>query len=107
MKEKTQQQFAKEKGRILDGDDSQLTYEMLRKTHYLRSVKWFADNVVSTTQKDRLFTQYSVYAEWCIRQNIMPLISTDFNCKVVLLFEGLKANTPTQEQLLKAADIWF
>lgn len=107
MKEKTPQQFAKEKGRILDGDDSQLTYEMLRKTHYLRSVKWFADNVVSTTQKDRLFTQYPVYAEWCIRQNIMPLISTDFNCKVVLLFEGLKANTPTQEQLLKAADIWF
>lgn len=106
MKEKTPQQFAKDKNRILDGTDDNLTYEVLRKTYYQRAIPWFAENVVSTTQRTSLYTQYTVYAEWCIRHNVMPLIATDFNRKAGYIFDNLTSNKPTQEQLIKAGDVW-
>ncbi len=106
MKEKPPQQFAKDKSRLLEGENSELSYDILKKTYYQRSVGWFSENVVSTTYKDNLFNQYTVYTEWCIRQNLMPLIAKDFNTKVAYLYDNLTANKPNQELLVKAADIW-
>ncbi len=106
MKEKTPQQFAKDKNKLLEGKDSQLGYDILKKTYYQRSMDWFLENVISTSHKDSLFTQYAVYTEWCIRQSLMPLIAKDFNTKVGYLYDNLTANRPTKELLEKAADIW-
>ena len=106
MKEKTPQQFAKDKARILDKGDETMSYEMLRKNYYLRSVEWFANNVSTITTPDRLREQYTVYAEWCIRQHLMPLIPVDFNSKVGFIYENLTEYKPTPKQLEKAADVW-
>ena len=106
MKEKTPQQFAKDKARILDKDDETLSYDVLRKSYYVRSGEWFANNITTTMLQDSIYSQYSVYAEWCIKQHIMPLIPADFYTKAKYIKEHLTDYKPTPQLMEKAADIW-
>lgn len=107
MNEKTPQQFAKDKRKILEDSISEnLPYADLRVPYYIKAVKWFTDNITSNDSVEELKNKYPDYCEWCIDKGIMPLKVADFNFKVKYIRNNLITTTPTKDILEMAKYMW-
>lgn len=106
MEEKTSQQFAKDKKKLLGGDGVGLTYETLKYAHFNNSKGWFIQNIRSECQFHDKGSMYDRYNEWCIEHRLMPIKKPDFISKVSYLFEKMAGATISADDLEKVKEIW-
>ena len=107
MLEKSPQQFAKDKRKVLEQElPTDLPYDVLRQTYYDRTQKWFMDNITSRDDFTVLLNKYTQYVDWCVEQALVPLKVKDYNHKIDFIRNRLTAPTPTPDILAKARNIW-
>lgn len=106
MKEKTSQQFAKEKRVLLGGADTRLSYDVLKGAYFSKSKDWFINHVNSRDDITVLFNRYNDYCSWCIDSGLIPIKPVDFNAKVAYLHDNLKTPTPDITIMEKVKDVW-
>lgn len=107
MQEKSPQQFAKDKRKVLEQElPTALPYDVLRQTYFDRSQKWFMDNITSRDDFTVLLNKYTQYVDWCVEQALVPLKVKDYNHKIDFIRNRLTSPTPTPDILAKARNIW-
>lgn len=88
-KEMTQQEFARQKRKLVESHDSELSYIILRDQQYQKSKEWFRENIDLITLNTDIYNdnhnKYPLYADWCIDKMFTPLKSSDFNIKCVYI----------------------
>lgn len=88
MGEMTQQDFSKKKRKLLQTDDTELTYAVLRRNYYTKAKPWFVEHItVSNLHAFDLNTAYSNYIEWCCDRGVVPIKREDFRSKTNYIFE--------------------
>lgn len=106
MKEKTSQQFAKEKRVLLGGADTNLSYDVLKGAYFSKTKGWFINNVGSRDDLTVLLNRYNSYCDWCIDSGLIPIKPIDYNAKVAYLHDNLKTPVPDTAIMEKVKDVW-
>ena len=107
MQEKSPQQFAKDKRKVLEQElPTDLPYDVLRQTYFDRTQKWFVENIDTRDDKATLYNRYTQYVEWCVEQALIPIKPRDFNYKIDYIKNNLITHSPTTELVAKARNVW-
>lgn len=91
MGEMTLQDFSKKKRKLLQTDDTELTYAVLRRGYYNKAKPWFVENVSpSNIHSFDPISAYHHYIEWCSDNGVVPIKMGDFRAKTDYLMKSYK-----------------